>query len=175
MTTESTKRLKTTALHLSCKLTEDERNARARDLVAELEAKHETEQRHKETKASQKVEIGEHDGRISKLSAAARTGFETQLVTCDEVAHYDAGVVVTVRRDTGEEVATRKLAESERQVAAFEEGDGDEEALVAAFEAGQASESGANPYPEGTTKAAEFDRGYRSAAGAAASDPDTDW
>jgi hypothetical protein len=107
--------LKTRSLNLSCKLTEDERNARARQVVAEMEQRAETMERHKETKATMKAEIAAHDTIIGKLQTQASTGYETRLVACDDIADYETGVVRTVRRDTGEIAETRRLQETERQ------------------------------------------------------------
>lgn len=122
---ENTKRLRTDARNLSCELTEDERNERARTLVDELGAKHKTEQRHKEQKVAMKAELTEHDSKIDRLRAAVATGNETRLVTVDDVADYERGVVDTIRRDTGAVVRSRPLKEDERQTTMLDEGETD--------------------------------------------------
>lgn len=161
-TPSSTKRIGVIALDLSCPLAGNDRDARARELVQELDKRAHTESRHKEQKARMKQEIGEHDGRIELLRVQVSTGFETRPVTCDVIADFALDVAVTVRRDTGETIKTRPLEPSERQVKLVDTDP--EQAGAEAFAAGQiAGRSGSddNPYPDGSSQAAEWARGFR--------------
>jgi len=176
-----TKRLDVVALDLSCELSDDDRNAKARELVSELAARDRTLERHAEVKTTHKAELTAHKSRIDKLQAQASTGFETRPVTCDVVADYEDGVVRTIRRDTGATVKTRPLEPHERQGTLVHDDPGN--ANAEAFASGQiAGREGRddNPYPEGSPQAAEWDRGRRSvtpetsAPAPASSDDDAD-
>ena len=119
--TEKSRIIGSKSLDLSCILTEEERNAKAREAVAAVGDISREEERQKEVKASMKAAMEKLVGRLFVLRSQVETGFETRPVTCDILHDFDAGTVSLVRRDTGEIAEVRPMHEDERQAPMFDE------------------------------------------------------
>lgn len=109
-----------TVKDLPVHLTEEEVLQRGRDLalqlreVATLEADQAQELR--TIKARHKAELRAAKHEQDKLQAAVNDGREDRPVTCVHLADFGRGICTTVRADTSQVVATRRLRDDEVQV-----------------------------------------------------------
>lgn len=75
----------------------------------------------KEHKNKVKAEIGELYAEHDHLAAVVRERQEDREVECLDQYDYVLGMIITVRKDTGEKVDERRMSEEERQTNLLEE------------------------------------------------------
>lgn len=114
-----TKSLGTDVRKLPVKLTEGELLAKGRE-IAQIEADiNEVEAEKKAATDDFKTRIGHFEMKRADVSRHIREGIEFREVEVEHVLHVAAGEVRTIRRDTGEEIATRPATRTELQVEMF--------------------------------------------------------
>lgn len=106
---------KTDVRSLPVRLTEEELLKKGSQLAATVQDIAAEEGRQVDLKAAMKAKLAEIDARRTQLAIAVSRKEEARDVEVDVWHHYDRGVVVDVRRDTGEIVNTRVMSTAERQ------------------------------------------------------------
>ena len=98
---------------LPCALTEAEELARGRDLARVSEDIQTEETRQADLRAEMKARIAALEAERIRLASVVRRREEWRDVIVHEI--FSGTIVNQVRIDTGEEIATREMTESERQ------------------------------------------------------------
>lgn len=101
---------------LTVELTDEEWRAASASLGAAHQDLRAHEEHEEVVKKDLKAQRGEIEGRIGRLARLVHTRAETRSVECEVFADHDRGMAVTVRTDTGEEIARRPLTHDERQL-----------------------------------------------------------
>lgn len=100
---------------LKCALTREEVEERAQEAASVLERRDQREAELKEEAKRWKNVIAQLDVEFRMLSSEVRNKATTRSVECERVYDYDAKKVTEFRRDTGEVLHVRNMAESECQ------------------------------------------------------------
>lgn len=114
-TTELLKVLRTETRFLPVKLDADELRDRGDKLAAVIQDLNAEENRQVDLKAQMKARLSELDARKTQLAIMISRREENQDVTVDIFHDFGRFVVSSVRRDTGEELSSRRMTEEERQ------------------------------------------------------------
>ena len=107
---------------LPTELTQEEFNAKARELAETHEALALEREAQKETKAGMKLRIEELEQKRTQLARIVQRRKEERLVDVEVHANDTRGVVEYVRMDTGEVYTHRPLQADERQLTLLEGG-----------------------------------------------------
>lgn len=110
---------KKTTMDLPCKLTEAELKDYSRKLAKTLADRDEVEANLKEFSSKMKSRIEEHENTIAMLADKLNTEKEWRTVDCVVESDFEKGTKNTFRSDTGEQVKTEIMLESERQQEMF--------------------------------------------------------
>lgn len=101
---------------LKCQLTPAELLACGQEL-ADAHSEHERVTEEAEgMKAEFKGKLQIEEGKIGRLSALIRAGYEHRQIKCETVKDFDFGQVIVTRLDTKETVESRPLSDEERQM-----------------------------------------------------------
>jgi hypothetical protein len=100
---------------LPCRLTDDETRERGSSLAHSREASEKHALHSAEVRKGLKEHEGILDGEVSRLARIVRERSEHREVTVEVRMTSKAGMVDEVRVDTGEVIATRKIADREAQ------------------------------------------------------------
>lgn len=101
---------------LYCKLSEDERNERARQAVTLKEERDELEERAKVEHNAAKAKIKTLETQIDELATCAREGQERRDVDCLWRRDEEQLRMRLIRLDTGDEIDSRSMTDFERQL-----------------------------------------------------------
>ena len=107
--------LKTYTRELSCTLTEDEWNDRAKALAAAVQEIAREEDRHTTLKSQMKSSLQALEAKRNRLASVVASSTEYREVTVELLADFPSNAAVEIRADTGEELTRRLLVDSERQ------------------------------------------------------------
>jgi len=105
-------------LHLPCKLTSSEFVERAQALAQTTADIASEESRADSLKKQLNAKMAELEAKRQALSAVVQRGEEFRDVACEYTRDFDAGVVYTLRKDTGEIMDERPMRAEERQTKA---------------------------------------------------------
>lgn len=108
---------------LPCKLTDDERLARADDLANAVQVVEQVRQEKKSLVRQVDARLNAAESKREELADVVASGREYREVIVHQVFDYDKGVVTETRIDTGEVIASRDLTDEERQASLLEEDD----------------------------------------------------
>src|SRR3972149_385804 len=100
---------------LSCQLTREEVEERARESAQLLERRDQFEDELKSAQKSGKARLTEMEAELRRLATEVRDRAVLRLTQCERRLDYDAGTVSEVRGDTGEVIQTRKMTDDEKQ------------------------------------------------------------
>jgi len=100
---------------LSCQLTREEVEERARESAQLLERRDQFDDELKSAQKSGKARLTEMEAELRRLATEVRDRAVLRLTQCERRLDYDAGTVSEVRGDTGEFIQTRKMTEEEKQ------------------------------------------------------------
>lgn len=109
--------LKTYTRELSCTLTEDEWNDRAKALAAAVQEIAREEDRHTTLKSQMKSSLQALEAKRNRLASVVASSTEYREVTVELIASFPTNAAIEIRTDTGEEISRRFLVDSERQQA----------------------------------------------------------
>lgn len=105
--------------NLAVKLTREEREIRASQLVEEITARNTLELEAKSSAKTYKNKLDDQDTKVRDLHRVLRTNTEYRDVEVYEIPRPGAGMVDIYRTDTNKVVDTREMTETERQVVLF--------------------------------------------------------
>lgn len=100
---------------LLCALGEDELRQRGADAARLVSQIDQLDEQRRLAASDYRDRIKELRGKLRELSQAVRERQEERAVPCETEPNYAAGLMVTVRLDTGEIIRSRPLTSSERQ------------------------------------------------------------
>lgn len=107
--------MKTVMKELPCRLSDEEKRLRGRELASEVKKKLDLEDEKKEAMAEFKERKEEIDGRIVKLTEVVNSGSEPRQVECEERPDYASKLVEVWRLDYHEVAFTRPMEPHELQ------------------------------------------------------------
>lgn len=107
--------VRTETRFLPVKLDADELRDRGDKLAAVIQDLNAEENRQVDVKAQMKARLAELDSKKTQLAIVISRREENRDVAVDLFHDFDRLVIYTVRRDTGEELSTRRMTEEERQ------------------------------------------------------------
>lgn len=108
--------VRTESRFLPVKLDADELRERGDSLAAVIQDLNAEENRQVDVKAQMKARMAELDSKKTQLAIVISRREEHRDVMVDMFHDYDRLVAETVRRDTGETIASRRMTEDERQL-----------------------------------------------------------
>lgn len=101
--------------YLKCVLTADEFKSMSSDLAQQTVEIQELEDQKKAASSDFKSRIDAATAHTSRIARILRDGYEMKDVECETTFDLESGMVVTVRKDTGEIYKTRPMSQDERQ------------------------------------------------------------
>lgn len=124
---------------LPCRLTEEEKIERCRDMAGAIGEQAEEQARvdnRAEALKLAKENLAHKAGRVASIGKVISSGTETRDVECRTILDYDKKTVVTQRTDTEAVVFVRNMNDSELQAEIYEDGQlADVETVRAAIQA----------------------------------------
>jgi len=100
---------------LKCDLTQPELLLAGLELAEACDAKAKLDEEKKSVVANFAARLKEKDAQISILQSKVQNRFEFRQVPCEEQHDFAAGIVKTVRKDTGDVEEVRAMTEDEKQ------------------------------------------------------------
>jgi hypothetical protein len=108
--------VQTKIVFLPVQLTEDELRAKGRQQASAMIEYTALEGEKRELVAELGTRLKSKRKELDRLAVEVRTGLESRPVECELVPIWGSHTVVTVRRDTGEQIDTRQMTAPERQL-----------------------------------------------------------
>lgn len=106
---------KTTTKSLPVRLSQDELRERGDTLASVIQDLNTEQKRQTDQKAQMKAKLSELEARQTQLAITISRREEDREVMVDTWYDYERGTVSEVRRDTGEEIASRRMTDDEKQ------------------------------------------------------------
>jgi len=103
-------------VHLPVQLTEDELRSKGQQQAAAMIEFSALESEKRDITADLGARLKAKRRELDRLAVEVRTGVESRAVECHLVPVWASHTVVTMRRDTGEQVETRPMSAAERQL-----------------------------------------------------------